>query len=202
MPVVVRSYKSLEVANPDIPLQGKCLAVDSKKSATGATGADELCLADTVGGVSNQMHLCPRHLRKPLLLIEDFRGTRTAGFGRYCKNTACKKVLDIGNFTGFATVCNIHRTGATMLGRKAVLPPVDEAFYGVAVTEPRLESLVAGSANLHKRDLTRCDVITCTVLLETQKTGLCPKHVKVIFPCVSALSPHVVLLHAMPGTCC
>lgn len=189
VPVVVRSYKSLDVANPLKRLQGKCLAVDPKKVAAGAEGADELCRADTTGGACQRFHLCPHHLGKPLLLIEDFLGTSTARFVRYCSNTQHRRLMDIANFTGFAKLCDAHQTGATLLGRKAVLPSAGEEFHGVAATDLRLDTLVAGSPNTHRRDLERCDVSVCEKESDRRKTvtGLCRKHVKVCYACTAGV---------------
>lgn len=181
-PVVVRSYKAFDMTQgPDI--QGRCLAVDRAKAASGA-GVAQLCLKPTVGGVSNQTHLCSFHLRRPLLVIEDFGGPTPARMTRYCRKKGHQKLVDISEFAGFATVCNAHVTGQTVLGRQAVVPAAGKAYAGVTTCVPRLRTLCAGPAgNPDRASFTHCDAVDCGALLEQEcvKIGLCSTHWRVRF---------------------
>lgn len=170
-----------DVKAPGQDLQHKCLAVDRHKLARGAVGLDALCLNATVGGASKAHHLCSYHLRRPLLLVEDFQGPTAARIVRYCARHGHQTLMPIGEFSGFATICNEHRTGHTMIGRSTVVPAAGlDGPEGIEREIPRLQSLRAGPAgNPHRKLLTECDVETCTKEVRGRKIGLCPTHKKV-----------------------
>lgn len=192
-PLLVRSYKSLEVAAPGQNLPRKCLAVDPHKVAKGATGLQALCLEATVGGASTAHHLCSAHLRRPLLLVEDFQGPTGARFVRYCVRHGHQTLMPISDFSGFAKVCNAHTTAHTLIGRTAVVPASEAAPDGVVRQIPQLETLHAGPAgNPHRRSLETCDAVGCSDSVTKRKTGLCCKHKKVCRSHRPHLMAHVI----------
>lgn len=142
----------------------------------GTDGAYHFCNAHTS---DKQWHLCQRHKKQPVLLVEHVHGNGDGKLMRWCNQ--CRRPIPLGNFSALSPICSLHtddpRAGEGRRPLAEALPPNCEV--AVAAERAQLSSISVDDAGLvDVATLTKCDVTTCDEEVVGSE-GLCGRHTKV-----------------------